>query len=329
MLKSIKVILGAGILTLGIGCLSDAERDNTLDIMADNYQPEGQLYGSVTSFYRTTFGISGAEILLMPENTVTTSADDGSFIFENLQPGNYKLICSKDGYRSDTIWTDLSADRKEIYFRLNAVPAFSQVEVNTHHVSRWFPAEDTYYLSLKIRIHDEDGINEIDSVWVSIPSISFAETLFISNLNGTYEQTITEDQLPLSSLRQLEGKSIFLFCRDMVKNIARSEAIFLPRLIQDVPQQISPTGLQIITSFPLKFEWEPVFLPYDFSYEIEIYQINFGFFSRISQFSEITSAQTEYLLTTPLPAGDYFWLLYVVDEYGDSSSSKEGAFRIQ
>jgi len=328
-----KVMIYRSIITfsafLMFGCLSDAERDNPLDTQAKNYLPAGKLFGRVTAFYRTDIILSAADISLEPEGRHTLSGTDGTFEFKNLAPGNYTLNCRREGYRPDTVLTEIDAGSKEINFRLNALPYFEQIDLTTHHVSRWWPAEDSYFLRIKTQVRDEDGINEIDSVWFSAPSISFAETLFISNLNGIYEQTITEDQLPVSSLRQLEGKSIFLFCRDLVKNIAVSDELFLPRLIQEVPLQISPSGLETINSFPLTFAWEQVFLPYTFTYKIEIYQVNFGFFSRIREITDISSVQNTYEMATALPAGDYFWLLYVVDEFGDTSSSKEAAFRVQ
>jgi hypothetical protein len=314
---------------MSIGCLSDAERDNPLDTFAENYQPIGKLFGRVTSFYRTDIILPAADLDLEPAGRYTISGSDGLFEFNNLPSGNYTLICSKEGYRPDTVFIEINTESKEKNFRLNSLPRFEQIELNTHHVSRWWPAEESYFLRLKAQVRDKDGINEIDSVWFSVPSISFAETLFISNLNGIYEQTITEDQLPLASLRQLEGKTMALFCRDIVNNISVSDDLFLPRLIQEVPVQVSPTGLETINSFPLTFMWEQVFLPYTFTYKIEIYQVNFGFFSRITEITDILSNQIFYEFTNELPAGDYFWLLYVVDEFGDTSSSKEGAFRVQ
>jgi hypothetical protein len=118
-------------------------------------------------------------------------------------------------------------------------------------------------------------------------------------------------------------------CWDRVGNVATSMDKFIPRIVQDVPVIISPTSLEIINNFPHDFSWQPIFLDYDFSLKIEIYQINIGIFTKVREYKNISSLESTYTVTQSLPTGDYFWVIYIVDEFGDTSSSKEGSFRIQ
>jgi hypothetical protein len=311
-----------------LGCLSEAERENPFDPLANNSNIGGSISGKVTSFYQTNEFIQSANLLLYPVGHYAISAHDGFFIFNNLPKGNYRLICSKEGYREDSIDVEVNFENRDINFRLNSIPSFEKIELTSHHVNRWWPSDDTFFLRIITQVRDNDGVNEIDSVWLSIPSIAFTETLFISNLSGIYEQTILENNLPLASINQLQGIPFLIYCTDLLNNVTRSSDIYISRIIQEVPVQISPTGLVVINSFPLLLEWQSVFLSYSFTFRIEVYQINFGFFSLIKEYESISSTQTSFTISEQFPSGDYFWLVYIVDDFGNSSSSKEGSFRV-
>ena len=310
-------------------CVSDAPRDNILDPESDKFQNVGKLSGTVSTYYQPFSPLENAFLITDPLGISTQTDVNGNFKFSDIPSGIYTIRCFSYGYRSDSTIVQIDNNHHDINFNLNAIPAFDSIKVNSHHVSRWFPAEDFYYLSIEADLSDKDGINEIDSVKINIPSISYEESLFTDGFSGRYFQSIMDNQLPVQNIRSLEGVPMRFVCWDRVGNKTTSIDKFIPRIVQDVPVIISPTSLEIINSFPHDFSWQPIYLDYDFSLKIEIYQINIGIFTKVREYKNISSTESTHTVTQSLPNRDYFWIIYIVDEFGDTSSSKEGSFRVQ
>lgn len=316
-------------LTLIIGCISDAPRDNILDPKSGNFKISGNLNGIVTTYYQPFLPLANVFLRIDSLNISTQTDENGMYEISNIPAGEYILECFFYDYRADTAIIFINNDTYEQNFNLNALPTFESIIVNSHHVSRWFPAEDFYYLNVEVNINDLDGLNEIDSVKIDIPSIGFSDTLFSSGANGTYQQILHENQIPVQTIRSLEGIPMHFVCWDRVGNKTVSIDKFIPRIVQDVPVIVAPTGLQIVNTFPFEFSWQQVFLEYEFHFKIEIYQINIGIFSKIREYDNIMSNETMFMVNQALPAGDYFWTINIVDEFGDTSSGKEGTFIVQ
>ncbi|MFQ5583198.1 MAG: hypothetical protein ACE5GL_02030, partial [Calditrichia bacterium] len=107
-----------------------------------------------------------------------------------------------------------------------------------------------------------------------------------------------------------------------------SEKQFLTRIIDETPVVTSPVGLATIGSFPITFRWNRVTnLLFPFTYSIEIYSINLGLI--VDKIENIPPDSGSLNYNGPLDNGDYFWVVDIVDELGNISSSKEGSFRVQ
>lgn len=219
-------------------------------------------------------------------------------------------------------------DTRQVQFRLNAVPVFGQTALQTHHISRWWPSDDLYYLTVSTEIEDADGSNDIDSVWVEISAGAGAFSLVRMDQEGTFSAEIVEQDLNVSSLYALQGKEIKIYCLDQVGNYSESENLFLPRVIEQIPILLSPTELASVGESPVSFTWEPLFPGFPFTQKIEIYQINAGIYNKIYEFQDLPNDATDFVFDDHLDQGDYFWVLYMIDEFGDSCRSKEGAFRV-
>jgi len=286
-----KNILFSLILLISYGCLSEAPRDNILDPRSDDFENVGKISGTVSTFYQPYMPLVQAFLRIEPVGLSTQTNENGIFEISNVPSGSYTLKCLYYGYRADTLNLTINNDNHDVNFNLNALPVFEAITVNSHHVSRWFPSEDIYYLNFEVQVNDLDGLNEIDSVKIEIPSISFIDTLFTDGFSGLYRQTILDNQLPVQNIRSLEGIPMHFVCWDRVKNVTFSIEKFIPRIVQDVPVIIAPTALQIINNFPVEFSWQTIFLDYSFSLKIEIYQINIGIFSKVREYDNISSVK--------------------------------------
>ena len=315
-------------LIINSACFDPAGRDNPLDPESGIYSPQGRIQGYVNAYYQTDQPVAGAAIYLYPSGNYEISSEDGYFEFNRLPAGKYKIKAVRKGYRSDSTEVDIDNNIREIQLQLNGHPVIEQVILQTHHISRWWPSEDLYYISVDAYVEDPDGATDIDSVWVEVPTGGNIFPLTRTGQNGEFSKTVTDQELFVPSLYYLQGKPIMVYCRDLLDNQGESEKMYIPRIIEQIPVLVYPTDLASINNSPITFEWEPLYLGFPYKYKFEIYQINLGVYNKIYEIDELPGNTQAYTFTNMLDQGDYFWVLYIIDEFGDSSRSKEGAFRI-
>ena len=307
-------------------CIEEAGRDNPLDpVNGDNNL---QLSGQVLTFYHPRKAIPQASILVIPSNLVVLSDDDGFYKFNGLKPGDYTLVCEAEGYEIDSANITIQSSIAHT-FLLDGLPQFEEISLRAHHRSRWFPREELYFIEMEIVVDDPDGIGDIQSVVCEIPSMNFTDTLQAEIEGGKFSSTLFDADLPVASVHQLIGRQIFFLVKDDFGTTTKSEATFLTRIIEQSPTILSPVELQTIESFPIEFQWERVFVPYPATLKIEIFQINLGVAFKSDEVDGIPISDQIYQYTGSLDPGDYYWTLDIVDEFGNSSSSREGTFQIK
>jgi len=305
-----------------IGCISDAPRDNPLD-------PANGLMvsGNISRIY-TNNPPENAVVFLQPENLTLIVNDDGGYTFSNLKPGVYQLSSTAPGYSADSATFDLQQNTK-VNLVLDSLPFFRDIKLTTHHVSRWFPPDDLYSIRYEAAASDGDGDGDINKVWLKIESIAYTDTLQRSSPGSNIfkGEAFTLD-LSINSIHQLIGKPFTIYVKDLPGQIVESKDQFLLRIIEDIPQLVSPIGLEVLNSFPINFVWQAIVnISYSYSLKIEIYSISLGL--KVDEVNNILSNATTAQFGGPLSTGDYYWILYIIDEFGNSSTSREGSFRIQ
>jgi hypothetical protein len=315
------------ILLLGLpACLEDVSRDNPLDPGSGNNTL--QLSGQVLTFYHPREAISQASILVQPENLVVLSDHDGMFRFNNLEPGEYSLICQAEGYRTDSVKISIQTSTDHT-FLLDGLPHFEQILIKAHHRSRWFPREELYFIEFETIVSDPDGIGDVKSVVCEIPSMSFSDTLQAAIEAGKFSSTLFNSDLPVASVHQLIGRQIHFIVEDDFGSSTVSDSKFLTRIIEQTPVLISPIELQSVESVPVDFLWERVSVPYPATLKIEIFQINLGIAFKVDEVENIPINNQNFTYSESLNPGDYYWTINIVDEFGNSSSSREGTFQIK
>jgi len=307
-------------------CLEDASRENPLDPV--NRNSHIQISGQVLTFYHPRKAISQASILVQPGNFVVISGEDGNFRFNDLTPGDYTLICQAEGYQTDSTSINIQSSVDHT-FLLDGLPQFEDISLQAHHRSRWFPLEEIYFIEIETLVNDPDGIGDIQSVVCEIPSMNFLDTLQAEIVAGIFSSTLFDSDLPVASVHQLIGRQMYFIVEDDYGTKTTSDAKFLTRIIEETPLLISPTELQSVESYPINFQWERVSLSYPATLKIEIFQINIGIAFKADEIDKIPIDDQNYHYSTNLNPGDYFWTINIVDEFGNSSSSREGTFQIK
>ncbi|MFZ0389169.1 MAG: hypothetical protein WAN36_01835, partial [Calditrichia bacterium] len=138
------------------GCWSDAPRDNPLQSnSAETYSFQGTVHTYYPHQPRSL--LSGASVLLKPENRISVTGPEGTFGFKQLPAGSYTAIAAAAGFAADTLKFDLPGTSTHSFF-LDGLPYFKDLSIESRHVSRLFPVEDLYYLELHLTASDTDGV---------------------------------------------------------------------------------------------------------------------------------------------------------------------------
>ncbi|UCF65290.1 MAG: hypothetical protein JSW33_05530 [bacterium] len=308
-----------------MGCLSDAPRDNPLDV--NNPEQIYALSGTVHTYYPhpPRSRIEGARLLLSPTNLLSLTNQEGTFKFENMPAGNYVVICEKEGFLIDTVSIEIPTNNTLDFF-LDGLPYFNQIILSSHRIAHFPPIEDVYYIDLYVTASDTDGVEELQSVWYEVSGLSSSDTLIKTTTPGIFNIRMQTDIL---GLNHYIGQPFDLFVQDKFGAITESSPHYVTRIIEQIPVLLNPSQGDTISSQPFQLSWQTVFLPYDFHLAIEIMNISeFGFPTLIDFIDAIPSNESSYLYSPNLNPGRYFWTLFIIDEFGNSSRSREGAFII-
>lgn len=306
-------------------CLDNVKHDNPLD--PHNKNSGFSISGKVSSLYSPVKPIFNAVLSLHPGDLRIFSDIDGNFMFDGLEKGSYTIFSDAQGYSKDSLQLDLSED-KQINFFLDGLPYFENIQLTTHHTSRFFPIDDMFFLQIATRVNDSDGIGDINKVYFDIPEINASDTLNASLETGSFSIILSVEDLPVNTIHTLIGRRIILSVSDDAGITIESDPKFLTRVIDITPVVTSLVNLQTVSNDSLLFTWEKIRLPYWFTHTIEIYQINLGLLTKVIEIKNISQDRISYTMKNNLNTADYVWILSVSDEFGNTSSSKEGAFHV-
>jgi len=315
--------------TILFSCFGNAERDNPLDPKSENYENYGQVRGLVYTYYAPYQPLSNVTITLLPGSQTTTSDLSGAFLFTEVPPGNYLIFTDLENYASDSVQVQInSGETKQVQFNLDGLPELQQIKLNTGVINLWWPPEPSQLLECEVDVSDPDGYQDIQSVLFSIPGIDFADTLQITTTLGVFQNKFYSHDLLVNSIHELVGYPVYIDIQDNVGPRQQFGPHLLVRVIDEETLIVSPQGKVLLGSLPT-FEWNPVVLPYPFTFSIDIFRIiDQGYDSKVLTISEISSGDTQYTVQSPLAEGSYYWTISIVDQYGNWNRSKPATFDV-
>lgn len=313
------------------GCVSDAPHENPLDpaIAGSN---QLQISGKVEHL-NSSAPVTEALLFLKPGNRVAQSDMNGIFnISGNIAPGPYTLVCKAEGFAADSLSFRVRQDTT-VSFKLNALPAFERISLTTDHETTFLPP-DNFFLNIDILASDVDALGNIELVWFDIPAIGHSDTLqeLAAAQGQRFFKRIEASDLRVNSLKELIGKPLEFYARDEQGAVAESGERYLTRIIDDPPRPVAPINPppQPPVSVPFHFEWEFISEPFHFDYAIEIYLNVPVALPPEAQISGIPADSTGYFFNPPsFSAGEYYWVLYIVDEFGNRSRSRQTVLTIE
>lgn len=280
--------------------------------------------GSVSTSYAPVTGIPGVLIFWEPGNKLVKTDADGNFIIENIRSTDGKLILQKEGFRTDTIiisWNGSSRISKQVH--LVSLPKLEYLNINAS--VEYELSGMSSKLSFTAKIEDKDS--QIDSAYIENTLIGLKKKMEFSE--EEYSLVINQDDLQSNNLEDLIGEDFDLFISDSaLGNAFKVGSGRITRVINSEPQAVSPANSDTISSPPI-VQWNQVLLGFYFTYLIQIQTNEAGnnelVYSSNPIESGITSLNTEYSLSP----GEYFWVVWVVDQFNNRARSRPAIFVVQ
>lgn len=323
----------AAIFSCLTGCLGDAEHANPLDPLSPGFVDEGYVTGRIQN--RSLTGIGGVTVTTMPGAATTVTSADGEFRIDDLPAGKYVVTTSSSDYETGVDTVDVSLIQPgRADFELNGMPRLESITVNTAHVSRWWPLEDLYQMEVAVVADDADGVFDLDRLWIDIPSLQFSDTMQVTQTPGVFVRTVEETDLPSGTIHALLGTPVEVHARDQQGAVVASPSLQLVRVIDETPEATdeafqfgTPNCLQVgsgSTAVPF-VEWKELFLPFPFQHEVEVIRVDPGVESLVERVTGIPADSTSVNVGA-VPPGDYYWTVSVIDDFSNSSRSKQVGF---
>ncbi len=324
-LIGVVLILG-GLASIQTGCAPDAPHDNPLDPHSPNYRNAGRLVGKILTLSLPYVGISNALVTIEESGSAQLTASDGSFAFQDAPSGNITLVVSKPNYLADTLHLNLPVGGSiDTATHLDAIPQIMGAEVVTTKVDHWWPGP-IYSATVTAGVTDPDGqLDIIDStVQVTVDSLSFP----MDHATGSnYKVIIDASQFPNHDLQWLVGKQFTISAVDHENGKGESTPFYVSRIIEQEAVPTSPTNLQSSSASPV-LEWNPPTVSYNYTYQLQIVHIDTstGIQAVAWSLPGINSSYVSFNYPGSLGSGTYYWTVTIVDDYGNSSTSREASF---
>lgn len=321
MLKRVGRI-GLFLVLLFAGC--EAERDNPRDPRSP-YHYGGIIVGWVTT--NRDEPIEGVKVSAEPDNKYVFTDVEGYYVIPDIFEDTALVFAFKDGYASESVWVEINHGWEDTArFFLDALPQFIRCKVYTVHDG------DDCWMEIAAEVFDSDkegGRSDIDSVlfWVA----GIGDTFFVPYPDSLYHKELYASDFNLQSLESLIGRNSYFIAWDSPGKFSVSEPRCAERIINVVPELISPVNFNPVGPNP-DLVWKSINLPYPYTYTVELLRTSGGIFWNTEGISEI---DTVFTVPDPpfgpaLESGQqYKWQVWVVDEYGNRSSSLEKGFTVE
>jgi hypothetical protein len=280
--------------------------------------------GNVSTSFVPITGIPDVLIFWEPGNKLVKTDAEGNFIIENIRSSDGKLIFQKEGFRADTIFINWNgSNRISKMVHLVSLPKLEYLNITTS--VEYELSEKSSILSFTAKIEDKDS--QIDSAYIENTLISLKKKMDFSE--DEYSLVLNQDDLRSNNLEDLIGEDFDLFISDSaLGNAFKVGSGRITRVINEEPQAVSPANSDTIGSPPV-VQWNQVLLEFYFSYLIEIYTNEAGNNELVYSSNPIESGTTSLNTEYSLAPGEYFWVIWVVDQFNNRARSRPAIFVIQ
>lgn len=307
----------------------DAPRVNPLDPGSPDYK-YFTIEGNVKAQSSQTV-LSGVKVSwkTLNQNIIVATDNGGNYKINKLDREDGTVYFEKEGYSIDSSVVKFNGEKNIIKDKvLNAVPRLTFYKLFAI-VKNYVWGENTHTDTLNVRagVYDEEG--DVDSVAIQNKSINFYKKLDYDSVNKLYKASFQTYDLKVTSLIEAQGKSFDFVAIDKLKKKYILGSTYLTRVITQQPKCNFPANDTSFTTDDLvNFKWDS-FKPF-FNFHFTVQVFNKADDSKpVWEKPDISSLDLSWPLEIKLPAGKYYWVICVVDDFNNKAISPAASFRIQ
>jgi hypothetical protein len=306
---------------IAISC--EAPRDNPLDPDSDAFWV---IEGSVQTFSLPYTPLPGVSVYWAPSRAMVKTDNQGKFRIGNAYPASDFLIFQKEGYRTDSLlvnWGDLN--RINIQVNLNKLPVLDSSSIYTSVVNL-SDENRSFELTIKLKITDDD--KDIDSVFVLNDKLSIRRSLSYDIISKFYQATLTSDEVSMNDVEDVIGEDFIFFVSDIFGDVHNVGRGYVSRIIRSGATADTPDNNSSVDSLPTLL-WKKFEPGYSLSYNIEVYKSDPLNPQLVHRSTGIQMDSTSLRLRSPLQPSSYFWVIWTIDSFRNSSRSKPATFQVR
>jgi hypothetical protein len=317
------------------GC-RDAPRDNPMD-------PSSTAYSNTTSVTGHVYvldvnnGLAAAKIQSVENGISVISDGNGFFSFPYLGVGPQTLVCSKNNFVSDTQHVLLqSRSPVDVVFSLNGAPYVLSQNILTRKIDQYYPSPQ-YFVDITASVTDPNGIIDIDSVWFAVDTLLFPMGYSVSTKQ--FQTTLYKYDLPTNTIQWLVNKPLKIRSKDRRNAVNLSPSFYVSRIIENTAVPSYPTTnpltqKQDTTGITPIFQWTPPDVTFNYTYTLLLSRVESEIRTVVWTYSQLNSSEVQVQYpgmnsSDTLSAGEYVWMISVVDDFGNYSRSKEASFIVR
>ncbi len=268
--------------------------------------------------------ITDAMIIWSPHNKAIFTNNSGYFKIETNSKENGWLIVRKEGFKSDSIYVNLSSSNTYKEFFLNQIPRLDSLEFYSVLINS-YPNIKDIHLQIRARIIDSD--NDIDSVFICNDDLDTRIQLNYNVQSRFYEGNFTDYDFGVDDLSELIGLDCYINVKDKFGDEFRIGSDRLKRIIKEEMVLETPINFDSTSSKP-RLQWRRFVPGFRFTYEVELFNDNFP--PSVIWSKKDLSMDTTYVdVDVDLPTGNYYWVLWCVDSFLNRARSKPASFRVK
>lgn len=269
--------------------------------------------------------IEGAKIFWINDEILTQSDQNGYFKIENIERKNGWLKIEKIGYSIDSVMIDFGGRKKvstDIY--LNAIPQIIELYFYSITINK-FPTTQKYNLEVIARITDNE--NDIDSVFIENAELEVKEELLYDASQKYYKNSLSLEDLNITSIDIVIGKEFHINVSDLNGNKFNIGKPNIKRIIKEEIETTTPSGRDTVLTGNPVLQWRRFTPGFEYSYLVQIYTDEVQ--PLLMWEKELSSVEIQYETDANLTSGDYFWVIWAIDEFKNRTRSKPSSFIVK
>jgi hypothetical protein len=305
---------------LSISC--EAPRDNPFDPASDDFT---LIEGSVQTYSLPYTPLTDVEVYWKNSETLVKSDSTGKFRIANAKNIDGYLVFRKPGYRSDSVlikWNDET--RTTVQINMNRMPVLTSASITTSVINH---SDNTRSFELLIQAAITDEDKDIDSVIVDNSKLGIRKVLEYDIINKNYKHSLSSDEVTLNDIEDIVGEDFNFYVTDIFNNYDPVGRAQVTRVIRSGATVISPVDVN--TGSQPTLSWK-IFQPgYTLSYTVEVYKSDPTNPQLVFRSTNLPMTGSSVKVNSSLAIGNYFWVIWTIDSFNNSSRSKPAFFGVR